>query len=434
MKMKKKTGRILLIAVIVVGLIVVWAVVKNGQKAKVFYKTEAAKKGDVQALVSTTGTVNPIQEIQIGSQVSGKIVKLNVDFNSPVKAGDVVAEIDQSQLKTQVQQSEASYNNNMASLDTSRIALDSYTKKYERAKALFAKEMISQEDMDTAETNYLSGKKDVVANEAKVAQAKSTLDQAKVNLSYAIIKSPVDGVVISRDVELGQTLAAGYTVPVVYHVGTDLTKMKVECSVDEADIGRVKEGQKVNFTVESYSDETFNGVIQQVRYSPTTTSNVVTYTVEVYVDNPDLKLRPGMTATVSIIVGEAKNALLIPSLALRFTPTLSDKEMKKIFADMRKNMGGQRPQGSQGSGPGMPPAGDQGAQRRQMSRVWILKADGSIMPALVKTGVTDGSHSEIIGGNIKEGDLIITGTSTTATTTTNNAQRNGPPGPPMMFR
>ena len=432
--MKKKAILILLIVVVLVGGLLGLNAIKNGKNKKIVYKKEAAKRGMVEAVVTTTGTVNPIETIIVGSQVSGKVDKLYVDYNSMVTKGQIVAEIDQEQLIVKVNQYEASYNSYKASLESSRILLETVQKKFERAKSLFEKKLISFEEMDTAEANYLSAKSDVVANQARLAQAKSTLDQGKVDLSYAIIKSPVDGIVISREVTLGQTLQAGYTVPVLFKVATDLTKMQVECSVDEADIGKVKEGQKVKFTVDAYLEENFTGVVKQVRYSPTTTSNVVTYTTVVNVDNPDLKLRPGMTATVSIIVGESsKDAILIPNTALRFTPTLSDKEMKKIFEDMKGRMDARRPQPGGGT-PGLPGQMGPGAQRKQPSRVWVEDANGKLRMVFVRMGVTDGTHIELLNGDIKEGDEVIIGAGTAGAAKTSQQQnRQGGP-PPMMFR
>lgn len=445
--MKKKTILILLIVAVLAGGFLGLNAIKNSKAKKIVYKKEAAKRGLVEAVVTTTGTVNPIETINVGSQVSGKVDKLYVDYNSIVTKGQVVAEIDQEQLIVKVNQYEASYNSYKASLESSKITLETTKKKFERAKSLFDKKLISYEEMDTAEANYLSAKSDVVANEARLAQAKSTLDQGKVDLSYSIIKSPVDGIVISREVTLGQTLQAGYTVPVLFKVAPSLTKMQVECSVDEADIGKVKEGQMVKFTVDAYLEENFTGVVKQVRYSPTTTSNVVTYITVVNVDNPELKLRPGMTATVSIIVGaSAKDALLVPNTALRFTPTLSEKEMKKMFAEMRGRMEAHRAQQG-GEAPGQPgqmgrpsgPMGDpgqagQGVQRKQPSRVWIEDANGKLRMAFVRTGVTDGTHIEVLNGDVKEGDEIITGAGTAATAATTSQQQNRQGPPPMMFR
>jgi HlyD family secretion protein len=312
--------------------------------------------------------------------------------------------------------------------------------------------------MDTAEATFLNAKSSLISAQAGVAQAKSTLDQSKIDLGYCIIRSPVDGVVITRKVNIGQTLQSGFNVPVLFQVATDLTKMKVECDVDESDIGRVKEGQKVRFTVEAYPNDSFLGVVQQVRVSPTTTQNVVTYTTIVNVDNPEKKLLPGMTATVSIIVGEAKNVLRVPNAALRFTPTLSEAEMAKIRQEMmdrfqaqRQAQGGQpggapqagatgAPAGqAQGAPAGQPAQGGQtfnrqgggqggGQGRAQMPRVWVQDPDGKLRMAMLRTGVSDTNYTEIVRSELKEGDVVLLGTMTAGSTT-----QSGPGMGGMMF-
>jgi HlyD family secretion protein len=464
--MKKKVIWIIVALVVVTGVILGLTVFKNGKNGEVKYRTETIGRGDIEALVVTSGTLNPLETIDIGAQVSGRIEKLYADFNSPVKQGEIVAELDQEPLQMKIQQNEASYKSRVAALEQAKVNQDTAQKSYERAKSLFAKSLLSVEEMDAAEANYLNAKSSLVSAEASLAQAKTTLDLSKVDLSYAIIRSPVDGVVITRKVNIGQTLQSGFNVPVLFQVATDLTKMKVECSVDESDIGKVKEGQKVRFTVEAYPNEQFNGVVQQVRVSPETVQNVVTYTTIVNVDNPEKKLLPGMTATVSIIVGEAKNVLRVSNAALRFTPTLSAEEMARIQQEMRDRFmaqrqaqggqtggaapaqgasgapaAGQRPQG-QAAGP----AGGQGGQmaftrqsgggtRPQMPRVWMLDKDGKLKMVMVRTGVSDTSYTEIVRGELKEGDVVLIGTLSAQSTTADGGPRmggmmfmGGPPG------
>jgi len=466
MKMQKKTLLTVLV-IVAVAVIVLWLTVfRNGQGDKIVYRKEAISRGDVEALVTTTGTVNPIEIVDVGSQVSGKVVKLNVDFNSQVEQGQIVAELDQEPLRMKVDQNEASYKTSLASLERAKLNRELSEKKFERAKSLFEKNLISYEEMETAEANYLSAKSDVVSNEAGLARAKSTLDLSKVDLEYAIIRSPVDGIVISRSVSVGQTVQASFQAPVLFQVATDLTKMKVECSVDEADIGKVKEGQNVRFTVEAFPEEPFNGIVQQVRYSPIVESNVVTYTTVVNVDNLQKKLRPGMTATVSIIVGEAHNALRVPNSAIRFTPDLSDADMQRLAAEMREKIGTRRPQaanqGGSQSGQATPessqggiqtaPAGQSGGtrmafqgagqgrmtegqsgQRRQASRVW-LEEEGKLRMVFIRTGVTDGNYTELLGGQLNEGDEVIIGTATAGSANTSAEQSRGGRPPMMMFR
>jgi len=449
--MKKKVLWMIVALVVVTALVLGLTVLKGGKSNEVKYRTEAIGRGDIEAVVVTSGTLNPIDTIDIGAQVSGKITKLYADFNTPVKTGDIVAELDQEQLQMKIQQNEASYQTRSAALEQAKVTLQTSGKAYERAKALFAKSLLSVEEMDTAEANYLTAKSSLVSAQAGLNQAKSALDQSKVDLSYAIIRSPVDGVVITRKVSLGQTLQSGFNVPVLFQVATDLTKMKVECDVDESDIGKVKEGQKVRFTVEAYPNEPFHGVVQQVRVSPTTTNNVVTYTIIVNVDNPEKKLLPGMTATASIIVGEAKNVLRVPNGALRFMPSLSEAELKKMQDEMRERFMAQRQaQGGQPGAAGAPQGGPQGAPqggqpafnrqagggegqanrtRQQIPRVWILDAQGKMRMAMLRTGVSDTSYSEIVRGDVKEGDLVILGTQ--GSTQASGANQPGMGG--MMF-
>ena len=336
--MKKKIIWIIAALVIITGAILGLTVFKSGKNGMPKYRTEVIGRGDIEALVVTSGTLNPIETVDVGAQVSGKIEKLYADFNTPVKKGQVVAELDQEPLKMKIQQNESSYQTRVAGIDQAKVTLQTAEKAYERAKTLFAKSLLSAEEMDAAEATYLNAKSSLVSAQASLAQAKTTLDLSKIDLSYSIIKAPVDGIVITRKVNIGQTLQSSYTAPVLFQVATDLTKMKVECSVDESDIGKVKEGQKVRFTVEAYPNEAFNGVVQQVRFSPETVQNVVTYTTIVNVDNPEKKLLPGMTATVSIIVGEAKNVLRVSNAALRFTPDMTPEELAKMQQDMRDRM------------------------------------------------------------------------------------------------
>jgi len=465
--MKKKILFIAIGAVIVIGAVLGLTVFRNGRNGAVKYRTEAIARGDIEAIVLTTGTLNPIEIVDVGSQVSGKIEKLSADYNSQVTKGQIVAELDQEPLKMKVDQNEANYQSSMASLDRSKVTLQTSQKNYERAKALSDKNLLSLEEMESAEAAYLGAKSDLISAQARLAQSKSTLDLSKVDLSYSIIRSPVDGMVITRKVNIGQTVQASFTAPVLFQVATDLTKMKVECSVDEADIGKVKEGQKVRFTVEAFPEENFSGVVQQVRYSPETVQNVVTYTTIVNVENPERKLRPGMTATVSIIVGEAKNVLRVPNAALRYNPNLPQAEMEKIMKEAAERMMAQRQQAGQageGRGPsavpeqaaagqpqataaqpqgqavvrqgqGQRPAGlsGQAGQRRQPTRVWVQDADGKLRMVFLRAGVTDNSYSEILRSDLKEGDNVITGDESSTSTATRQTQM-GPPGGMMFIR
>jgi HlyD family secretion protein len=428
--MKKKIIISAAILVIIAGVVLALSLFSRNENDISKYKKEAVDKGNIEALVITTGSLNPVTTVDVGSQVSGKIDKLYVDFNSQVKENQVIAELDQSQFITRVKQNEANYQSSEAALEKAKVTLDNTKKKYNRAMNLFEKELISFEEKESIETQYYSARADIQSSEARLEQAESQLDSSKVDLTYTIIKSPIDGIIIDRRVNIGQTVAASFQAPVLFQIANDLSKMQVECSVDEADIGKVKEGQKVKFTVDAFPEENFTGKVSQVRYAPEIVQNVVTYTTIVEVNNPEMKLRPGMTATVSVVTGEAKNVLRVPNSALRFNPSLSPEEMQALMADMRKEMrerraGSERTAGSHpggdsqrqgsrrpGSGQqasGMRGSGMQGRQMRQFARVWMEDENGKLKMAFVRTGVTDNSNTEIVSGALKEGQLVITG-------------------------
>ncbi len=450
--MKKKITFIAVIVVIVTvtGIVLGLTVFNrnNGNNEK--YKKEAVDRGNIEALVVTTGTLNPVNIVDVGSQVSGEIEKIYVDFNSQVKEGQVIAQLEQSQFLSRVNQDKANYQSAVAALEKSRVTFENIKKKLERALELFDKDLMSFEEKETIETNYYGAKADIQSAEARLEQAKSQLETSQVNLTYTIIKSPIDGVVINRNVNVGQTVAASFQAPVLFQIANDLSKMQVECSVDEADIGKVKEEQKVRFTVDAFPDENFSGVVKQVRYSPEVVQNVVTYTTIVDVENPELKLRPGMTATVSIVTGEARNALRIPNAALRFTPNLSQEEMRNLVMSMRgnRNSGGEgsdqerQPrqkgdsQGSQRSGAvqsqfGQRGSGMGGSQMRDFARVWIEDENGQLKLVFIRKGVTDNSYTEIVSGNLEEGQLVITGENTEGSSRSSN---RGGPSMMRMFR
>jgi HlyD family secretion protein len=440
--MKKKIIVLVVVLVVISGAVLGVTLIQKGKNSTVRYRKETLSRGDIEAVVVTSGTLSPIVMVDVGSQVSGKITKLLVDFNSPVKKGQIVAELDAKPLQLQVDQSEASYKSSLAALERAKATLEQLRKKYERSKVLFERKLLDEEDKDTAEANYLGAKADVTSAEADLIRIKAALDQSKVNLDYAIIRSPSDGIVINKEVNEGQTLQSSFSAPVLYQVATDLTKMKVACSVDEADIGKVKEKQKARFTVEAFPNETFNGTVEQVQYENQTVSNVVTYTTIVNVENPELKLRPGMTATATIIVGEAKNVLRVPNSALRFTPPQS--VLEAAMKEMGNRMGARSSaQGGQGGPSGVSPqapAGDpqrsrvQGGQRRQASRVWVQDKDGKVHVLFIRSGLTDNTYTEVLQSELKEGDEVIIsflGPNDVAAASTQ--QRPGGPGGMMLI-
>ncbi len=436
--MKKKIILFTALLIIVAAVVLYFTVFKNGQTAAVGYKKEALKTGSIEALVDTTGTLNAVTMVDVGSQVSGRINDIFVDFNSEVKAGQVIARIDQEQFISRVQQSEANYRSAEARLENAKVNLANSKKKWERAKNLFEKNLISIEEMDTAETTYYGANSDLLTSTASLEQAQSALDSSKVDLSYTVIKSPIDGVIINRNINVGQTVAASLQAPVLFQIAKDLTEMQVECVVDESDIGKVKDNQTVRFTVDAFPNENFRGIVKQVRYAPEVVSNVVTYTTIVEVNNADMKLRPGMTATVAIVVGEARNKLLVPNTALRFQPDMSPEEMREMFMAMRGGTGGQPNSGGQQGGerpqrdPGMsgrPSGGGMGqgmggavaSRRRDMSRVWLEDENGKLRMLPFKTGVTDNVYTEMVSGDLEEGMEVIIGTGENAAASSRNS-------------
>ncbi len=455
--MKKKVIIGIVVLAVVAGAILGWTMLRDQKNGLPKYRLEKLAKGDIEAVVTTSGTVNPITKVEVGSQVSGKIAKLMVDYNSQVKEGQILAELDLLTFESRVKQSEANYSSSKASLEKAKVTLANLQRQYERSLSLFEKDLISFEEKDTAEANYLGAKTDLQSAEARLQQAASQLDQSKLDLSYAIIRSPIDGVVISRNMNVGQTVQASFTAPKIFEIANDLSKMQVECDVDEADVGKVKEGQNVRFTVDAFPESTFNGLVKQVRFSPTVTQNVVTYTTIVDAANPELKLRPGMTATVSIITGEAKDVLRVPNGALRFTPTLPMEELGKIMKEAGEKMSAKRQaeagenqaqegapqappaaQGSQGAPPammfsqsgGMPQGmGGPGGQRKKPTTVWYLDEAGKLAVTFIRAGETDNSYTEVLRGDLKEGQEIILGE--LSAQQAESASRPG--GPPMMM-
>lgn len=383
------------------------------------YKKVAVDRSDITSQVTTTGTLNPVTIVEIGSQVSGKIESLLVDFNSKVTAGMLLARLDQSQFITRLKQSQANYRSAVAGLEKAKVTLGSIKKNYDRDMTLSERGLLSTEQAEASETQYYSALADFQAAEARVEVAKSTLESSEVDLTYTTVYSPIDGVVISRNVNVGQTVAASFQAPVLFRIANDLSQMQVQCSVVEADIGRIKDNLDVWFTVTAYPDDHFTGKVKQVRYSPETSQNVVTYSTIVEVNNPEMKLRPGMTATVFIITGVAKNALRVPKSALRFTPAISQAEMKlareSAIQEAMKARGedqAQRPRTERRDRSDRSTEGSFTAPRAQRQQqppsVWVQDETRKLKMVLVRTGISDDNYTEILSG-LNEGQLVITG-------------------------
>ena len=385
--------KLLIVApVLILAVLLFWIfALKNGE-SEAKYLTAEAGRGDILIFVTATGTAEAVTTVLVGSQVSGTISALYADFNDRVTKGQVIAQLDPTFLKAQVSQVQADLEKATASVSLSR-------KEYNRALSLFEKQMISESESDLALTNY-----DLALAQEKSARA--NLDRARTNLNYATIVSPIDGVVISRDVDVGQTVAASLQAPTLFTIANDLAEMQIETSIDEADIGRISEGQEAIFTVDAFPDQTFRGTVSQVRLLPEIVQNVVTYDVIIQASNPDLLLKPGMTANVTVLVDERENVLKVPSGALRFRPAMEHGESSS-------GQGHGMPQAAPGSHPSRPNSGGapgQRAEKADRTSVWILNQQGEPEPVPVKTGISDGSSVEIVSGDLKEGDMVIIGT------------------------
>jgi HlyD family secretion protein len=383
--------KILLIAalVLIVAAIAVFAYFKR--TPEITYKTAKIERGTIVSIVSATGNLSAVTTVQVGTQVSGTIQKLYVDYNSRVKKGQPIAEIDPSLFKAAVEQSHGNYLSAEANLQKAKVALDDAERTMKRNKKLLTDGIISQGDYDVAETAWQSAKAALKATEGTLAQTRGSLMQSRTNLNYSVIRSPVDGVVISRTIDVGQTVAASFQTPTLFTIAKDLTKMQIEVSVDEADISRIKLDQKTSFTVDAYPEQSFKGRVVQIRDAPVITQNVVTYVVVVNVDNGDLKLKPGMTANVSVEVARKDDVLKLPPVALRFKPKSNGDEPKeKRQADSPREGGGK----SGGR------KGDNGLQ------VYILKENKPVAVP-VKTGIANNTSIELVEGTLKEGAKVI---------------------------
>src|SRR5438105_1854329 len=371
--------------VVIVGLVIVLLVVRqlrSGGAAN--YQTASVTHGAITQAVTATGTLNPVVNVQVGSQVSGNIAKLFVDFNSQVKAGQVVAQIDPALFQATVTQAEGDLANAQAALELAKV-------NGTRTQELFARKTSSQADLDQAMANLHQA-------EANVKIKQGALDKAKADLDHCTITSPIDGIVISRNVDVGQTVAASLQAPVIFQIANDLTKMQIDSNVAEADVGAVSVDQDVDFTVDAFPTRTFHGKVVQVRNAPITVQNVVTYDTVIGVSNPDLKLKPGMTANVSIVVAQKDNVLQIKNAALRYRPAeAASAEMSSAKV------------ASGGSTSRTPGSGQRGAgrERRPSERTVYILSGGRPKSVQIKTGISDGVVTEVIEG-LKEGDRVVT--------------------------
>ncbi|GAA3640087.1 efflux RND transporter periplasmic adaptor subunit [Flavivirga jejuensis] len=369
--MKNKKKIIIGSIVFLILASVAYSFIKGNDTIIIEAKTVAAKKADVTTMVTATGTIEPIIQVEVGTQVSGVVEKIYVDYNSAVKEGQLIAELDKTNLNAAKTQAQAAYDNAVSQRNYMQII-------YNRQKTLYDSQVISKSDFDDAQYNYQTAKGTVI-------QRLSDLQEARTNLGYANIYSPIDGVVLSRDIDEGQTVAASYSTPTLFTIAQDLKEMQVEADVDEADIGHVRDGQRVTFTVDAYLGETFEGTVTQVRLDPTVTSNVVTYTVVIKADNPDLKLKPGLTATISIYTLELKDVLTAEAKAINFNPeteTLTSYNLQHNLSDNTKH------------------------NNKDQTTLWVLGNEGAITPKIVTLGASDGVNVQILSG-INIGEKLV---------------------------
>jgi HlyD family secretion protein len=356
------------------------------------YDTVTVDRGSVVARVTASGTLSALVTVQVGSQVSGRIRKLYVDFNSPVRKGELLAKIDPRLFQADVEQARADDSTARANLAKAKAQAEEASLQYQRSKALAATRILDQSDLDTARANADAAEAAVQAAAAAVEQAKAALDKAEVNLAYTDIVSPTDGIVIARNVDVGQTVAASLQAPTLFLVAQDLRRMQVDTSVAEADIGRVRAGMPASFTVDAYPGTTFQGVVREVRNAPQTVQNVVTYDAVIDVANPDLRLKPGMTANVSFVYARRDDVLRVRNAALRFHPGA------KLVAEMEGTSPGPHPAtgaaAPAGSGPGK-------------HTVWLLAGERA-HPVPIRTGVSDGTFSEVASGSLQAGERLVT--------------------------
>ncbi len=404
----------------------------TGRTEAPVYTQAKIERGDIVRTISATGKLQAVVTVQVGSQVSGRISEIHVDFNSRVKKGQIIARLDPSLLEAQLEQARGNLDNSMAKLQTAqtavanaeanvaaaeanreklRVARDDAERAYRPVQEISGTGAVSTRDVELAQAALSQADAQLSQSEAQVAQAKAQLQSARsqvnearaqvrqmqasvelasANLGYSIIRAPIDGVVIQRSIDVGQTVAASFQAPELFRIANDLTRMQVLADIDEADVGQLNEQSKVTFTVDAYPNDVFEGKVSQIRLNPQTVQNVVTYTAVIDVSNPELKLKPGMTASVTAVVAEARNVLKAPNAALRFSPDGAG----------RSRHGGK-------------------------SRVWKLDANGALQPVPVTVGVTDGASTALISGDLKPGDTVVTGRN--AAETARTAVRN-----PMM--
>jgi HlyD family secretion protein len=435
---KRWIPRIIALALVVGGGVFLW-IKKPWVKAEppITYQTVPVGKGSIAAQVTANGTLSARGTVQVGAQVSGRVVEIHADFNDKVTKGQIIAKLDESVLRAQITSAAASVALANANVSKAQVAVADSDRQYKRQKTLQDQQLVAGATVESAEVAFDTAKAALVAARAQVAQSKAQLAQAKLNMSYATIYSPVDGVVLSRAVDVGQTVAASLSAPVLFTIAEDLARMQIDTAVSEADVGLLKDGMEATFTVDAFPGKTFKGIVRQVRNAPTTTQGVVTYDAVIDVDNTDKSLRPGMTANVTFVLAQVANAIKIPNSALRFKPTRDQMMAMRGSGDgsggrgsgggsgRRRNRDGSGAGSAEGSGAprGREGGGGGGSNRPDMissasgagrmrdfgdkKPVWKLVA-GKPQMVLVKPGLTDGSTTEMLEGDLQPGDELVT--------------------------
>jgi HlyD family secretion protein len=370
------------------------------------YVTMPVQRGNITQAVSSTGTLQAVVTVLVGSQVSGTIDKLFADFNTKVKAGQVVAQLNQDKFKASVDQARANLLAAESNLAKAKVTVVDAQRTLERNRELRKRDLMAQSELDAAQTAYDAALAQLEVNKAQTAQAQAALNQTTVDLNNTVIRSPVDGIVISRSVDVGQTVAASLQAPTLFTIANDLSKMEVHTNVDEADVGNVSEGQEVSFSVDAFPARRFRGRVHQVRNAPIVVQNVVTYDAVVRIDNKDLLLKPGMTANVQFLVSRKENVLTIPNMAMRFKPPDQKNEAQDLLRqDQRRaapTLGARRTSRAPGGASG---AGSRGGRRVS---IYVLRG-GQVEPVEIQLGITDGSKTEVRDGELEENDAVIIG-------------------------
>jgi HlyD family secretion protein len=375
------------------GILLIIAIVAfyslKGSNKESKYETIEVDRGDIVEKITATGAINPVITVRVGSQVSGRITMIYADFNSQVKKGQAIAQLETDLYQAKVKQADANFNLSQAQTREARVLLLDAENNLRRIKNLSKGLVASERDLEVAETNYEAAKAALSAAQARKEQSRAHLNSTKVDLEYTTIYSPVDGIVISRNCDVGQTVVSTFQTPDLFLIAQDLTKMQVEAYVDEADIGKIQAGQEVLFTVDAFPERTFSGKVSQVRFAPKQEQNVVTYATIIEVANPDLVLRPGMTATVSIIANEKKDVLRIPNIALRFKADPADKYL--YYYDEEKDKD----------------SGDEEELLNLQQSLWIINDSGQVKRIPIKAGISDGRYTEVLNGSIDKGEKVI---------------------------